>query len=224
MGFSLRPPKSTFEKSIHGIGLYELVAVSTTELRISSGYGSKYLMDSAWGKENQKSRMIVRFVSSKHFYSGQIVQNYSISEPTSVVYLIHLVGYKVNVCTEGFTAGNHTENSAIRLPHLCHHLLSWTLIPSSKGRHNTNEYFPSISQIQQKKQVHFIVRPLQKCFSQLNSLPFLQLHRTHSPRRWFLGMKPLSLLKENDVKSCSIRWMYCPAMFLYLSIYFLDFH
>lgn len=84
-------------------GLYKLVAVSTHRVKafLKSWFKISKLMDSAWGKENQKSGRIVRFVSSKHFWSGQFVHNYSISRPNCLVCFIHLVLYKVNVCQPG---------------------------------------------------------------------------------------------------------------------------
>lgn len=140
--------------------LYELVAVSTRRVKafLKSWFKISKLMDSAWGKENQKLGRIVRFESSKHFCSGQFVHNYSISGPNCLVCFIHLALYKANVCqAEGFTAGEFPqagavsghfrhcgERTVIHPPRLCHHLLSWTLFPCSKGKQSTNEYFPYV--------------------------------------------------------------------------------
>lgn len=134
--------------------LYELVEVSTHRVKafLKSWFKISKLMDSTWGKENQKSERIVRFVSSKYLCSGQFVHNYSIWRPNCLVCFINCALNKVNVCqTEGFTAGEFPqaglvyghfrhcgESSAIRPTCPCHHLLSWTLIPCSKGKQSTN--------------------------------------------------------------------------------------
>lgn len=136
---------------------YKLVAA---ELRpsLKSWFKTSKLMDSVWKKENQKSGRIVRFVSSKHFCSGQFVRNYSISRPNCLVWFIHLAWYKVHICqAQGFTAGEFPqtgavcdhfrgckESSAICPPHPCHHLPSWTLVPCSKGKQSTNGSSPCI--------------------------------------------------------------------------------
>lgn len=94
---------------------------------------------------------------------------------------------------EGFTAGelpqagavfDHfrrcRESSAIRPPCLCHHLLSWTLIPCRKGKwHNLIFSLSFLStENQHKKQVYFIESKLEGCFSQPKKPPFFkaQLH------------------------------------------------
>lgn len=155
MGFSRRPPQSIFENPTHGV----LVRIGSSQyLRVKSFLKSWFkiskLMDSVWGKENQKSGRIVRFVFSKHFCSGQFVHNYSISGPNYLICLIHLV---LSFHAEGFTAGEFPQakvvsghfshwgkSSAICPPCLCQHLLYWTLMSSSKGNQNANEYFSCV--------------------------------------------------------------------------------
>lgn len=140
--------------------LYKLVEVSSRRVKafLKSWFKISKLMDSAWKKENQKWGRIVRFVSSKHFRSGQFVCNFSISRPNCLVWFIHLAWYKVHICqAEGFTAGEFPqtgavsvhfrcckESSAISPPCPCHHLLPWTLVPCSKGKQSTNGYSPCI--------------------------------------------------------------------------------
>lgn len=240
MGFSHRPPQSIFENPTHGV----LVRTGSSQyLRVKSFLMSWFkiskLMDKVWEKENQKSGRIVRFVFSKHFCSGQFFDDYSISGPNYLVCLIHLV---LSFHAEGFTAGNFPqarvvsghfshcrESAAIYSPCLCQHLLYWTLIPSSKGNQNANQYFflcfPYI-EIEQKKQSYFIGIKLAGCFFQTKVSPIfrIQLCGAHSPQGQFFGMKPLSLLKENNVKSCCIKQICCPAMPLHSSISFLCFY